>query len=65
MSLPASVDDWSETDHWWDAFTGDRQMILSAEQVRRVDDAWKQRHWGSVDQFWGGFKADHELHSTD
>lgn len=65
MSLPASVDDWSETDRWWDAFTSDRQIILAAEQVRRVDDAWKQRHWGSIDQFWDGFEADHELHSTD
>lgn len=65
MSLPASVDDWSEMDCWWDAFTGDRQLILAAEQVRRVDDAWKQRHWGSVDQFWDGFEADHELLLAD
>ncbi|QSX01091.1 hypothetical protein [Haloterrigena alkaliphila] len=65
MALPVSVDDWPETDRWWDAFTGERQMILAADQVRRVDEAWKQRHWESVDQFWDGFKADHELHSTD
>lgn len=65
MSLPASTVDWSEMDCWWDAFTGDRQMVLATDQVRRVDEAWKQHHWDSVDQLWNGFKADHEFPGTD
>jgi len=65
MSLPVSGDDWSEMDCWWGAFTGDRQLILAAEQVRRVDEAWKQRHWQSVDQFWDGFEAGRELLIAD
>lgn len=65
MSLPVSGNDWSEMDSWWDAFTGDRQMILTATQVKRIDQAWKRRHWESVDQLWDGFEADHQLYTTD
>lgn len=65
ISLPASSDDWSEMDCWWDAFTGDRQMVLAAARARRVDEAWKQQHWDSVGQLWDGFKTDHEFPGTD
>lgn len=65
MSLPASSDDWSEMDCWWDAFTGGRQMVLAAARARRVDEAWKQQHWDSVGQLWDGFKTDHEFPGTD